>query len=152
MLGHLSEQDLINSSIEGNDKLSELASTELSVHRSIYKHTPSSAVVHAHPPHATALSFLTDCIVPADLEGSFILSKIPVLGQNLRTISGDLSEEIALSLTIHKAVLVFGHGSFAAGKTLEEAHHWTSTLEASCEILHLKNLYNVKIDSENKSC
>ena len=143
MLGHLNEQDLVNIGIEGRVELEELASTELAIHRSIYKHTPTLAIVHAHPPHATALSFLTDCIVPADLEGSFILSKVPVLGQNLKPMSSDIAEEIALLLSSHKAVLVFGHGSFAAGESLEEAYHWTSTLEASCEIMYLKKSYEV---------
>ena len=142
MLGHLNEQDLVNTGIQDDD-LSELASTELAVHRSIYKHTPALAIVHAHPSHATALSFLTDCIVPADLEGSFILSKVPVLGQNLKPMSSHIAEEIALLLSSYKAVLVFGHGSFAAGKSLEEAYHWTSTLEASCEIMYLKKSYDV---------
>jgi ribulose-5-phosphate 4-epimerase/fuculose-1-phosphate aldolase len=27
-----------------------------------------------------------------------------------------------------------GHGSFATGQTLDEAFHWSSTLEESCQI------------------
>jgi len=33
--------------------------------------------------------------------------------------------------------MVYGHGSFTIGRTLEEAYANTATLEASCRILYL---------------
>jgi len=32
-------------------------------------------------------------------------------------------------------IMLRGHGSFAVGQTLEEAFHWTSTLEEVCDII-----------------
>ena len=35
-----------------------------------------------------------------------------------------------------------GHGSFAIGQTLDEAFHWSSTLEESCQIELAAKLIN----------
>jgi L-fuculose-phosphate aldolase len=37
-------------------------------------------------------------------------------------------------LAQYKIVMLRGHGSFAIGQTLDEAFHWSSTLEESCQI------------------
>jgi len=137
MLGSLTERDLIETGIDKNDRATPLASTELTVHRSIYKQTPASAIVHAHPAHAVALSFSQREIVPQDVEGTLLLCRVPVLGLGEKAAPGDLAEEVARSLVDHKVVLVCGHGSFAVGQLLEEAHHYTTTLEQSCYLLYL---------------
>jgi len=49
MLNSLGEQDIIETGINRNNRLTPLASTELPVHRAIYKGTGAQAIVHAHP-------------------------------------------------------------------------------------------------------
>ncbi len=137
MLGHLTKQDLVETGIDQDDRAIPLASTELEVHRAIYQQTPVLAIVHAHPTYAVALSLMEREVTPVDMEGSLLLSKVPILGWGRRLKSGELAEEIAQQLRECKIVLVYGHGSFAAGQSLEEAYHWTSTLEGSCHILYL---------------
>lgn len=143
MLGCLREQDLVETGINKNDRATPLASTELKVHRSIYKQTPALAVVHAHPPHAVALSFMEEEIVPRDVEGRLLLSKVPILAGGGEVKPGELAEEIAEALKGYKIVLVRGHGSFAAGQLLEEAFEYTTALEASCRLLYLVKALNV---------
>ena len=63
-LGCLGEHDLIETGISKNDRNTPLASIELAVHRAIYRETPALAIVHAHPPHAVALSLTETEIVP----------------------------------------------------------------------------------------
>ncbi|HEX75414.1 MAG TPA: aldolase [Dehalococcoidia bacterium] len=137
MLGCLEEQDLVETGINKNDRSTPLASTELAIHRFVYKRTPASAIVHAHPAYAVALSFSEREIVPCDVEGNLLLSKVPVLGWGMIVRPGELAEEIAEALKEHKIILVRGHGSFAAGQLLEEAYHYTTTLEESCRLLYL---------------
>jgi L-fuculose-phosphate aldolase len=137
MLSRLEEQDLVETGINRNDRFTPLASTELIVHRAIYKRTPASAIVHAHPAYAVALSFSEKEIAPRDVDGSLILSKVPVLGWQTTVKSGELAEEIANALLSCKIVLVRGHGSFAAAQLLEEAFHYTTALEESCRLLYL---------------
>jgi L-fuculose-phosphate aldolase len=145
MLGCLEEHDLVETRINKNDRFTPLASTELAVHRAIYKRTPASAIVHAHPAHAVTLSFSEQEIIPCDVEGNLLLPRVPVLGWGTTVKPGGCAEEIAEALTTHKIVLVHGHGSFAAGQLLEEAYHYTTTLEESCRLLYLLKALRIKL-------
>lgn len=131
-LNCLEEPDLIETGLERNDRATPLASTELSVHRAIYLATRASAIVHAHPPHATALSLAASEIIPSDSEGIATISTVPVLGRG--TSPEALAEEIARALGEHRIVMVSGHGSYATGQLLEEALSYTTMLEASARI------------------
>lgn len=137
MLGCLKEQDLVETGISKNDRATPLASTELAVHRCVYKQTSATALVHAHPPYAVALSFSEREIVPCDVEGQMLLGRIPVLGWERVVRPGELAEEISGVLKDHKVVVVRGHGSFTVGQLLEEAYHYTTALEESCRLLYL---------------
>jgi len=136
-LGCLQESDLIETGISRNDRSTPLASIELAVHRAIYQETAASAIVHAHPPHAIALSFTETEIVPTDAEGLSIVGRVPVLGRNMEVTPGGLADIISQTLKRHRIVMVHGHGSFAIGQLLEEAHNCTTMLEESCRIICL---------------
>jgi len=136
-LGCLEEHDLIETGINKNDRNTPLASTELAVHRAIYRETPALAVVHAHPPHAVALSLTETEIVPIDTEGLSTLGRVPVLGWHMDIKPGGLADIIAQALKQHQIIMVHGHGSFAIGQLLEEAHNYTTALEESCQVICL---------------
>jgi L-fuculose-phosphate aldolase len=137
MLGSITEADLVETGISKNDRATPLASTELAVHRCIYEKTPALAVVHAHPPHAVALSFMEKEIIPCDVEGQTLLPKVPILDTKMVVKGGELAKEIAKALKQYRVVLLRGHGSFAASQLLEEAYYYTSVLEQSCRLLYL---------------
>jgi len=136
-LGCLEEHDLIETGVSKNDRNTPLASVELPVHRAIYQTTPALAIVHAHSPHAVALSLTETKIVPNDTDGLSIASRVPVLGWHMEVRPGGLADIIAQALTQCRIVLVHGHGSFAIGQLLEEAHNCTTTLEESCRVICL---------------
>jgi len=136
-LGCLHEHDLIDTGISKNDRSTPLASIELAVHRAIYKQTSALAIVHAHPPHAVALSLTKTEITPSDAEGLSIVGRAPVLGWNMEIKQGGLTDIIAQALKQHKIIMVHSHGSFAIGQLLEEAHNYTTTLEESCQVICL---------------
>ena len=111
------------------------ASRESLVHRTIYRLTLHRAVLHTHPPHVVALSFGLDEIIPADPKGMLLCPGIPV-------VTGDpgtqiLGDRIAHALLHGKIAIARGHGTFAAGKDLEEAYLVTSAAEHACRILYL---------------
>ena len=142
MLGCLHENDLIETGIDKNDRSTPLASTELAVHRAIYQQTPALAVIHAHPAYAITLSLVQNEIVPSDAEGLSIIDRVPVLGRNMEVrpgCLGSLAGVIAQALNQHRIVIVRGHGSFAIGQLLEEAHNCTTALEESCQVICLLN-------------
>lgn len=136
-LGCLEEHDLIETGINKNDRLTPLASTELAAHRAIYQTTPASAIVHAHPPHAIALSLTETEIVPLSAEGLAMVGQVSVLGWHKKVKPGGLTHTIAGALKQQRIIMVHGHGSFAIGQLLEEAYNYTTALEESCRILCL---------------
>lgn len=136
-LSHLTDQDLVETGVERNDRATPSASSELAVHRAIYRETEAQAVIHGFPAHAVALSLAWDEIVPADALGMHHFERIPVVGRTMTPSSRELAEDIAQALHSSKVVLVRGHGCFAVGQLLEECHQWLSCLEESCRILWL---------------
>jgi L-fuculose-phosphate aldolase len=147
-LGCLEEHDLIETGISRNDRNTPLASVELPVHRAIYQATPASAIVHAHSPHTVTLSLTETEIIPNDTEGIAIASRIPVLGWHMEVKPGGLADIIAQALEQCRIVMVHGHGSFAIGQLLEEAHNYTTTLEESCRVICL--LKSIKVTPPGK--
>jgi L-fuculose-phosphate aldolase len=143
-LGSIQEGDLVETGICKNNRATPLASTELEVHRCIYKSTSALAVVHAHPPYAVALSFTEKEIVPCDVEGRALLAKVPILSAGKDLKAAKLAERIAGLLSECRVVLVRGHGSFAASQLLEEAYYYTVVLEQSCRLLYLLKAIQVK--------
>jgi L-fuculose-phosphate aldolase len=121
----------------GRIKLSE-ASMEYPVHRRIYETTGAGAVIHAHPAHAIALSLVRKKIRPLDAEGTIFLGEVPVIATR-KAVGAvgtrQVAAAVADALMRSPVVMVKGHGSFAAGKTLEEALCYTSALEDSCKII-----------------
>jgi len=132
-LGCLEENDLIETGISKNNRATPLASVELPVHRAIYQQTSAQAIVHAHPPHAVALSLAETEIVP-NVEMLSVIGNVPVLGWGMEVAPGGLADIIARALKKHRIVMVYGHGSFAVGQLLEEAYSFTTALEASCQV------------------
>ena len=142
MLGLLEKEDVIETSLLSNDTHITLASTEIIVHRAIYKNTSALAVFHAHPPCAVALSMLCGEIVLEDSEGSYILKKVPVVQTTLTVGAKEVAEAIPGYLNDFRVIMLKGHGSFAVGTLLEEAFSLTSSLEHSCRISHYMRAFN----------
>ncbi|MFA4935925.1 MAG: aldolase [Candidatus Methanoperedens sp.] len=124
------------------DKLSStdsIASSESPIHRAIYENTTALAVIHAHPHFAVIESLLGhDKIIPPDSEGQYILHEIPVVRGGFGT--RELADNTSWALKDHKGVIVFGHGTFAAGKTIEEAYFVTALIEHSCKLKYYCDL------------
>ena len=148
MLNCLQEPDLIETGISKNDRSTPFASSELAVHRAIYQKTSALAIVHAHPPHAVALSLVKTEIVPNDAEGLSVVSQVPVIGWHMEVKPGGLADIIAQALKQCRIVMVHGHGSFAIGQLLEEAYNYTTMLEESCRVICLLKSLQVGSDRE----
>lgn len=110
-------------------------STEWQVHREIYLKTPYDAVLHAHPPHAVALSLLVNEVIPVDSEGRLLAPRIPVVEGEPGSI--ELARSVASVISESQVVIARGHGTFAAGMDLMRAYILTSVVEHSSLILLL---------------
>jgi L-fuculose-phosphate aldolase len=128
MLGHLRAEHISLVHPDGSSE-GPPPSTDTVLHSTVYAISGASAVVHAHPRHAIALSFDTDMCVPGDLEGQLHLREVPVIDAGLRQ-----TEQIANALQSSLVVLLRGHGAYARGRDLWEALHWITALEESAHI------------------
>lgn len=136
MLGSLGQGDLVEMALEGQEGIA-LASLDLEIHRAIYRITAAQAILHAHPPYSLALSLIQEEIEPQDVEGAYLLGKVPVVGAGPGSTTARGEPLVAQAIKGSPIVVVRGHGSFAIGQRLEDALHWTTALELSCQVLHL---------------
>lgn len=141
-LGRLKPEDFVMTSLEQNDAEVTRASTELVVHRAIYQRTSALAVIHSHPRTAIALSLSRNEIIPIDVEGSYLLHKIPVVAAEFASGSHAMADLVAEKLREYKIIMLRGHGCFSIGQTLEEAFHWISCLEEVSDIILETHLLN----------
>lgn len=105
-------------------------SSEIALHRMIYDERPDvRAIVHAHPPYATAYAVAG---MPLDQpilsEAILTLGRVPVASYAMPT-----AEELALSVqplvAQHDAVLLRFHGAICFARSIEEAGFLMETLE-----------------------
>ncbi len=134
-LGRLKAGDLVKVELGAT---SGEASVDLPIHNAIYESGDFKAVVHAHPPYAVVCSFLFNVVEPIDVEGKYLLGRIPVVRGPVG--SRELAEKVGVAVTGSKAVIVYGHGTYVAGSSLEEAYEITCAVEHACKILYLKLL------------
>ena len=93
-LGRLKREDFVETSLNSHDSEIMRASTELIVHRTIYQRTSALAVIHSHPRTAIVLSLSRDEIIPIDVEGSYLLHKVPVVAAEFASGSQDMADHV----------------------------------------------------------
>lgn len=136
MLGHIGINDLVETGLAPNSITDKTASRELIVHRAIYEASRHNAIIHSHPPSAIALSLKTGLIRPIDAEGSYYFpGGIKVIDAQTAVASPEVASKVAPLLVTEKIVVVRGHGSFAAGASLEECFLYTTVLESICKAI-----------------
>jgi L-fuculose-phosphate aldolase len=97
---------------------------EIGLHLAVYTARPDvAAVVHAHPPYATALA----CSGAALLERPFIAEAVVSLGPTIPTVPFAVpgpaaAEALSRFAADHDAVLIANHGAIAWGADLEQAY------------------------------
>jgi len=126
---------------ESPDELDVIASTEVNVHRAIYKATSALAILHGHSEYAVVMSMLYqpgELIVPEDSESIYVLHEIHVVRGGV--CSEELARNASHALLDHKGIAVQGHGTFARGATVDEAFVILSSLEHACMVKYLVDM------------
>jgi len=129
----LKEEDIVFVSSDGNHDTNLKPSSEWRFHKDIYlKKSDAKAIVHAHSPHASAVSAHGKDI-PAfhymiALAGgdSIKCAKYATFGTQ------ELSDSIIYALENRKACLISNHGQVAFGENLESAFELAEELENIC--------------------
>lgn len=119
---NLNTEDLAYVDMNGNVlTYNQKPSSELPMHLEIYRQRPEvNAIIHAHPPFATALtligSTLADPILP---EVVMMFGKIPTAPYATPS-TRESAESIRHLIKDHDAVLLDHHGAVTYDRTLEE--------------------------------
>jgi L-fuculose-phosphate aldolase len=138
--GFLTTDDLVTLQLDGQPVPSYRgrtlqASSEISMHLEVYRQRPDiNAVVHAHPPIATAFTIagvsLARCVIP---EVIVTLGSIHTAGYATPG-TGEVPTQIRQAIRDHEAIMLAHHGSLTVGRSLWEAYLRLEKVEHTAEI------------------
>jgi L-fuculose-phosphate aldolase len=136
--GFLGPDDWVITSSAGEKMAGRLQpSSELKMHVAVYSTRPDvRAVVHAHPPFATAFA-VAGVAVPERVmpEIDVLLGKVALLPY-CRPGTQELAEGVGSAAgNAHNVVLLSNHGATTWGNSLEEAWLRMESLDQCCQIL-----------------
>jgi L-fuculose-phosphate aldolase len=108
------------------------------LHLAIYKHRPDvHAVVHCHPPHATAFAVAREpipkCVLP---EVEVFLGEVPIVTYETPG-NQRFAETVVPVCKDCNTVILANHGTVSFGPDLEKAYFNTEIVDAYCRILIL---------------
>lgn len=112
--------------------------SEIQLHLAIYRSSPNTrAVVHCHPPHATAFA-ISRTPLPAGLlaEAEYYLGEIPTIDYRTPGTT-ELADLITPHAAARRAAILKNHGAVTWDATVERARWWMEVLEAYCRVLIL---------------
>jgi L-fuculose-phosphate aldolase len=111
-----------------------LASSELPMHRAIYRQTEAMAVFHGHGRFSIIASLTAEAahITPDDSESAHYLPVIPIIEGQSGT--EELGYAAAVALKEHRGALIRGHGVVTKGASVEEAYAILALIEQACHI------------------
>src|SRR5437868_5842920 len=137
--GYLKPDDLCVVDYEGKQlRGTRKRSSEILLHLSVYKHNPQvNAVVHCHPPHATAFAVAREpipkCVLP---EVEVFLGEVP-LAMYETPGTQKFAETIIPFVKDCNTIILVNHGTVTFGPDLEKAYFNTEIIDAYCKILLL---------------
>ena len=152
--GELSADDIVTVRTADSCPVSGIRrpSAETTIHTAIYRTTSARAVVHIHPPHATAQSIgVTDALRFSGYElikglGATQTVDIPVFANHsdVARIGADIERHLADHPDAAPMLLIAGHGVTAWGADLAQARDRAECLEAICELVALTGRWEIE--------
>jgi L-fuculose-phosphate aldolase len=152
--GFMKPEDLCKVDYEGKQLAgTRKRSSEILLHLAVYKNRPDvNAVVHCHPPHATAFAVagvpIPKCVLP---EVEVFLGEVPTA---LYETPGTqkFAETIVPHLKASNTIILANHGTVTFGPDLEKAYWNSEIIDAYCKILILsRQLGNVNYFSQQQT-
>jgi L-fuculose-phosphate aldolase len=152
--GFMKPEDICKVDYEGKQLAGvRKRSSEILLHLSVYRHRPDvMAVVHCHPPHATAFAVahepIPKCILP---EVEVFLGEVPVA--KYETPGGQVfADTIVPFVKDCNTIILANHGTVTFGPDLEKAYWNSEIIDAYCKILILaRQLGRVNFFDEQKT-
>ena len=131
---HLCKVDYEGKQLAGTRK----RSSEILLHLAVYKHNPKvNAVVHCHPPHATAFAVAQEpipkCVLP---EVEVFLGEVPIAIYETPGTQ-KFADTIIPFVKNCNTIILANHGTVTFGPDLEKAYWNSEIIDAYCRILIL---------------
>ncbi|WP_024805082.1 bifunctional S-methyl-5-thioribose-1-phosphate isomerase/methylthioribulose 1-phosphate dehydratase [Nocardia sp. BMG51109] len=154
--GELTAADMVTVNIADSEPVSgtRRPSAETTIHTAVYRATDAEAVVHVHPPHATACS--TGAAESLRFAGYELIKglgaakaadriDIPVFANHpdVPRIGADIERHLAEHPDAPPVLFITGHGITAWGATLAQARDRAECLEAMCELVALTGRHEI---------
>lgn len=121
--------DLDGAAVEGPFE----PTSELALHLALHRRRGDGAVVHSHPPVATALSCVLDEVPVVHYEMALLGGAVRV-APYARFATRALADGVLEALEERRAALLSGHGAVVHAASVEEAVELTVLLEWACTV------------------
>jgi L-fuculose-phosphate aldolase len=152
--GFMKPEDICKIDYEGKQLAGiKKRTSEALLHLAIYKARPDvNAVVHCHPPHATAFAVAQEpipkCVLP---EVEVFLGEVPIA--RYETPGGQVFADSVLPvIKASNTIILANHGTVTFGPDLEKAYWNSEIIDAYCKILILaRQLGRVNYFSERQT-
>jgi L-fuculose-phosphate aldolase len=152
--GYIKPADLCKVDYEGKQLAgTRKRSSEILLHLAVYKNRPDvKAVVHCHPPHATAFAVaqqpIPQCVLP---EVEVFLGEVPTAIYETPGTQ-KFADTIVPHLKASNTIILANHGTVTFGPDLEKAYWNSEIIDAYCKILILaKQLGNVNYFNQQQT-
>ena len=141
----LEEDDLVEVDLASGETLrakeGRVASSETKMHLCVYRNSAAQAVVHAHPPFATAYAVAAKPIeTRAYPEMRVLYDRIPVCRYG-RPGTEAVNADVPEALKTHDVFLLSNHGLVACGPSAMVAAHRLEGVESLAKVLTLAQLH-----------
>ena len=134
--GHMQPADLVVIDNKGNPVGPGTPSSEIKLHLRMYsRRKDCMAVIHAHPPTATAFAVAGEDI-PDDIlpEAAYVLGSVATAPFGMPG-TDELPDKLDPLLDDHKTFLLAHHGAVVMGKDLNDAYNRMEVLERVARVL-----------------
>jgi L-fuculose-phosphate aldolase len=137
--GSLTPDMLVDVDLAGKVLVGDrLPSSELKMHLRIYAERPDvGAVVHAHPPYATAFAITGQPLNEPVIAEAVVTVGPIALAPYATPSTAAVADSIAPFLADHDAILLSNHGALTYGHDLTSAHFRMESLEFYARLLAL---------------
>jgi L-fuculose-phosphate aldolase len=152
--GFMKPEDMCKVDYEGKQLAgTRKRSSEILLHLAVYKNRPDvRAVVHCHPPHATAFAVggvpIPKCVLP---EVEVFLGEVPTAFYETPGTQ-KFADTIVPHLKSSNTIILANHGTVTFGPDLEKAYWNSEIIDAYCKILILaQQLGNVNYFTQGQT-
>jgi len=140
--GFLDADDLVVCDMQGQQvQGTRRLTTEIKIHLAAYAERPDvCAVVHAHPPYATAFAVANKTMDERIMPEAYIAVGKVALAAYGTPSTEELEKNIRPTVADHDAILLANHGAMTFGRDVTAAYHRMEALEQLARISALAQL------------